>query len=364
MAPAADTLIGRELMNGQFRILERLGSGGMGVVYTALQPEMNRKVAVKVLHPKLSARKDLASRLRREARAMSQMSHPSIAKVFLHGELDDGGLYVVMELLEGRNLKEAIRADGPFTPERALPILLAVCGALAEAHAAGIIHRDLKPDNIFLCQSGTLVDFPKVLDFGLAKVTENQMRPGSLVLTGDHEVFGTPRYMSPEQAQGKPLTPVSDIYSLGLILYETLTGQSPFDARDALEYTLLQVKAPPVPLSLRVPGRVFPAELERVVMKTLAKSPAGRFGSATELAAALHGVLETMHSKPVVAVGSTPAAGLATAALAPRDVVSQTAPIVALPAAAPRTGWVVALVIGAFLLGVALTVALMRTFLR
>ena len=355
MVPAADPFIGRDLLSGQFRILERIGAGGMGVVYTALQPEMNRKVAVKVLNPKLSARKDLASRLRREARAMSQMSHPSIAKVFLHGELE-GCLYVVMELLEGRNLKDAIRAEGPFSVERALPILLAVCGALAEAHAAGIIHRDLKPDNIFLCRSGALVDFPKVLDFGLAKVTENQMRPGSVVLTGDHEVFGTPRYMSPEQAQGKPLTPASDIYSLALVLYETLTGQSPFDARDSLEYTLLHVKVPPVPLSVRVPGRVFPRQLEAIVMKALAKAPEDRYASATDFAAELHAVLEALYIKPRIALGSTPAAGLPASSLAALPVAGKR------PAA--RQGVVIALIAAAFVLGVLITVAIMTTVLR
>jgi serine/threonine-protein kinase len=342
MVVAPDPFIGRELMSGQFRILERIGSGGMGVVYTALQPEMNRRVAVKVLNPKLSSRKDLASRLRREARAMSQMSHPSIAKVFFHGELEDGSLYVVMELLEGRNLKEALRAEGPFAPERVLPMLLAVCGALAEAHAAGIIHRDLKPDNIFLCRSGTLADFPKVLDFGLAKVTENQMRPGSIVLTGAHEVFGTPRYMSPEQAQAKPLTPASDIYSLALILYEALCGQSPFDARDSLEYTLLHVKAPPVPLNQRVPGRVFPAALEQVIMKALAKAPEERFATAADFGAALHAILEGLyqqHPTTFTALGA--------------------------PGAAPKRprALTFALIGGAFVLGVVITVALM-TLLR
>src|SRR5215468_6843054 len=355
MPPAADPLIGRELLNVQFRILERIGAGGMGVVYTALQPEMNRKVAVKVLNPKLSARKDLASRLRREARAMSQMSHPSIAKIFLHGELEDGSLYVVMELLEGQNLKDALRAEGPFSVERALPILLAVCGALSEAHAAGIIHRDLKPDNIFLCRSGALVDFPKVLDFGLAKVTENQMRPGSLVLTGDHEVFGTPRYMSPEQAQGKPLTPASDIYSLALILYETLTGQSPFNARDSLEYTLLHVKAAPVPISIRVPGLVFAPELEAIVMKALAKAPEDRYASAADFAAAIHTVLENLfaQSSDRAASTSTPAVGLPATSL-----VGRSAPYLAVPPRATNAK-LIGLVAAAFVLGVVLTVVLM-----
>ena len=148
MPTAADPLIGRELMSGQFRILERIGAGGMGIVYTALQPEMNRKVAVKVLNPKLSARKDLASRLRREARAMSQMSHPSIAKVFLHGELEDGSLYVVMELLEGQNLKEALRTEGPFSVERALPILLAADAVILVGGQRG--EREIRATDFFV----------------------------------------------------------------------------------------------------------------------------------------------------------------------------------------------------------------------
>jgi serine/threonine-protein kinase len=293
-----DPFLGRELLGGQFKIVGKLGAGGIGAVYSALQPEMNRTVAVKILHPRFSKRGDLASRLRREARAMSQLTHPSIAKVFLHGELEDGSLYVVMERLYGRDLREALNADGPFPVERALLIVIAICGALGEAHAAGIVHRDLKPENIFLCQSGGLRDFPKVLDFGLAKVTEKQMRPGSIKLTGRDEVFGTPRFMSPEQAQARPLTPASDVYALALILYEMLTGKSPFDARDSLEYALLHVKAQPIPLGQRVPGKTFPVELERAVMKALAKSPEERHASTADLAMDLTRVLEAEAAPP------------------------------------------------------------------
>jgi serine/threonine protein kinase len=287
-----DPFIGRDILNGQFQILQKIGSGGMGAVYKALQPEMNRMVGVKILHPKLANRKDLVSRFRREARAMSQLTHPNTVKVFLYGELEDGSLYIIMEFLEGKNLNQTVRADGPFAMERALPVLIQSCGALDEAHKAGIIHRDLKPENIFLVQSGTLHDYAKVLDFGLAKVGERQMRPGSVILTQEGMVFGTPEFMSPEQAQGKPLTPASDIYSLAVILYEVLTGKLPFDAKSAMDYIQLHVTGRPTPLNQRVPGRTFPQLLEQIIDRALAKRPEDRFNTAAEFATAMQYVLQ------------------------------------------------------------------------
>ena len=287
-----DPFIGRELLNGAFHILQKIGSGGMGAVYKASQPEMNRMVAVKILHPKLVSRKDLVSRFRREARAMSQLTHPNTVKVFMFGELEDGALYIIMEFLEGRNLNQTVRAEGPFTVERALPVLISVCGALDEAHNAGIIHRDLKPENLFLCQSDTLRDYPKVLDFGLAKVGERQLRPGSVMLTQEGMVFGTPEFMSPEQAQGATLTPAGDVYSLACILYELLTGKLPFDAKSAMDYIQLHVTGKPIPLNSRVPGRTFPPLLEEVMDRALAKKPEDRFHSAADFAAALDCVLQ------------------------------------------------------------------------
>lgn len=290
MAPQ-DPFIGREILNGQFQILQKIGSGGMGSVYRALQRDMNRMVGIKILHPKLANRTDLVARFRREARAMSQLTHPNTVKVFLYGELDDGPLYIVMEFLEGKNLNQTVRSEGPFAVERALPILIQASGALDEAHRAGIIHRDLKPENIFLVQSGILRDFPKVLDFGLAKVGERQMRPGSIILTQEGMVFGTPEFMSPEQAQGKVLTPASDIYSLATILYEMLTAKLPFDARSPMEFIQLQVMAQPIPLELRAPGRRFPVELQQIIDRALAKRSDQRFPSAAEFATALQTVL-------------------------------------------------------------------------
>ena len=287
-----DPFIGRDILNGQFQILQKIGTGGMGAVYKALQPEMNRMVGVKILHPKLTNRKDLASRFRREARAMSHLTHPNTVKVFLYGELEDGSLYIVMEFLEGKNLNQTVRGEGPMQMPRALPILIQVCGALEEAHRAGIIHRDLKPENIFLCSQGGMKDYPKVLDFGLAKVTEREMRPGSLILTQEGMVFGTPEFMSPEQAQGKTLTSGSDIYSLAVILYEVLTGKLPFEAKGAMDYLQLHVSGRPIPLSRRVEGRVFPPLLDQVMDRALAKRPEDRFPSAADFALALQAVLD------------------------------------------------------------------------
>ena len=298
MARPQDPFIGRDILNGQFQILQKIGSGGMGSVYKALQPAMNRMVAVKILHPKLANRKDLVSRFRREARAMSHLTHPNTVKVYLYGELEDGSLYIVMEYLEGKNLNQTVRAEGPMPLERGLPILIQASLALEEAHHAGIIHRDLKPENIFICQQGGMKDYAKVLDFGLAKVTEREMRPGSVILTQEGMVFGTPEFMSPEQAQGKPLTPASDIYSLAIILYEVLTGKLPFDAKNPMEFIQLHVTTQPRPINERVPGRTFPPLLWTVMSKALAKRTEDRYQSGGELAHALQAVLSGANEVP------------------------------------------------------------------
>jgi serine/threonine protein kinase len=282
-----DPFIGREILGGQFLVLEKIGTGGMGSVYKASQPAMNRMVAIKILHPKLANRKDLTSRFRREARAMSQLTHPNTVKVFMYGEMEeDGSLYIVMEMLEGKNLNQAVRKDGPIPRERAIPILIQVCGALQEAHDLGIVHRDLKPENIFLARQGGQ-DYPKVLDFGLAKVTERQMQPGSLILTQEGMVFGTPEFMSPEQAQGKTLDARSDIYSLAVILYEVLTGKLPFSAKSPMEHIQKHVTEPIIPLSERVADKQFPPGLDAVLARALAKKPEQRYQTAAEFAEAL-----------------------------------------------------------------------------
>ena len=285
---ATDPLLGRALLNGQFQIVRKIGTGGMGAVYEAAQPSVNGKVAVKILHAKLANRKDLVSRFNREAAAMSHLTHPNTVKVLVYGEEEtDGLLYIVMEYLEGKNLNQTVRAEGPLPAERAVPLLVQACHALQEAHEKGIVHRDLKPENIFVCNQGGMKDFVKVLDFGLAKVTEREMRPGSMVLTQEGMVFGTPEFMSPEQAQGKTLDARSDIYSLAVILYEVLTGKLPFEAKSPMEFIQLHVQKEPIPLSQRVAGKTFPPALDAVIAKALSKERDERYQTAAEFAQAL-----------------------------------------------------------------------------
>lgn len=357
---APDPLIGRDLLNGQFQIVRKIGTGGMGAVYEASQPSVNGKVAVKILHAKLANRKDLVSRFHREAAAMSHLTHPNTVKVLVYGEDEkDGLLYIVMEYLEGKNLNQTVRAEGPLPPERAVPLLVQACHALQEAHEKGIVHRDLKPENIFVCTHGGMKDFVKVLDFGLAKVTEREMRPGSMILTQEGMVFGTPEFMSPEQAQGKTLDARSDIYSLAVILYEVLTGKLPFDAKSPMEYIQLHVQKEPITLSQRVPGKTFPPALDAVIAKALSKERDHRYQTAAEFAQALQQALgqqPTSHQmsptaiSPVPNGGSSPKAPEAAGAPSPSVSQVQSAPVAAAPPST-KQGVPLAFVILAFVVG-------------
>jgi serine/threonine protein kinase len=301
----ADGLIGKQVDNAEYVIVDRIGSGGMGSVYKAEQPSMNRMVAIKVLHPRFATRDDLVARFRREARAMSQLSHPNTARVYKYGALDDGSVYFVMDYLEGRNLAAEVRENGPMQAERAIAIMVQVCGALEEAHRAGIVHRDLKPENVFLTKQAGSEDFPKVLDFGLAKMSEKQMGRGSMMFTQQGMVFGTPEFMSPEQAQGEALDHRSDIYSLALILYELITGKLPFDAKTPLDMMKAHVRDKPIALSERVPGRHFWPAFEAVIDKALAKAPDDRYATAAEFGDALRDSVRG-RTVPPAATPSTP----------------------------------------------------------
>ncbi|MGZ3423572.1 MAG: serine/threonine protein kinase [Polyangiales bacterium] len=364
---APDPLIGRDLLNGQFQIVRKIGTGGMGAVYEASQPSMNSKVAVKILHAKLANRKDLVSRFHREAAAMSHLTHPNTVKVLLYGEDEkDGLLYIVMEYLDGKNLNQTVRAEGPLPAERAIPILVQACHALQEAHERGIVHRDLKPENIFLCAQGGMKDFVKVLDFGLAKVTEREMRPGSIVLTQEGMVFGTPEFMSPEQAQGKTLDARSDIYSLAVILYEVLTGKLPFDAKSPMEYIQLHVQKEPITLSQRVPGKTFPPALDQVIAKALAKDREDRYQTAAEFAAALQQAVGVANpiTHTVSPTGISPLAGGASVppkapeAATPNPGPPATSGVVAATASTGSRGVPLPFLVLAFVLGIAVALGI------
>ncbi|MDD5309422.1 MAG: serine/threonine-protein kinase [Deltaproteobacteria bacterium] len=304
----SEDLIGKEIL-GQFRFVELMGRGGMGEVYKAEQPAMDRLVAIKLLHSKLAARPDLVSRFRREARAMSRLTHPNTVRVFLYGQLEDTGqLYIVMEYLNGVDLARITRKQGAMEMTRAIRIMIQVLGALEEAHTLGIVHRDLKPENIMLTTQGGIADFPKVLDFGLAKMREENPHPGSVALTQAGMVFGTPEFMSPEQARGETLDPRSDVYSVGVILYEMLTARLPFPRCKPMEYIAHHIQTPPIPISERQPDLNLPKALDHILGKALEKSRDERYQSAREFAEALRTLLP--RSAQSTAFRALPAGGV------------------------------------------------------
>ncbi len=283
-----DPLIGR-VFDGKYRLDQRLGGGGMGTVYRATHMLIDRPVAVKVLNQRFIGDETAQQRFRREARASGRVQHPNAVTVNDFGATDDGWLYIVMELLEGQTLRDLLAREAPLDPARAVSFTLQACGAVSAAHDAGLIHRDLKPANIFIEQRPNLAAVVKVLDFGIAKFAIQEHDDDYETLTQVGAIIGTPRYMSPEQCTGAaPLTPASDVYSLGILLYEMLTGSVPFSADTPLAVALKQVSEPPRPPSEIVPST--PPELERVVLHALAKDPRARPASADEFRRELHAV--------------------------------------------------------------------------
>ena len=286
-----DRLIG-QVFDGKYRLDERLGGGGMGTVYRATHLLIDRPVAIKVLSQRFVGDETAQQRFRREARAAGHMQHPNAVTVTDFGATNDGYLYIVMELLEGQTLRELLAREAPLDPARAVSIMLQASAAVGAAHDAKLIHRDLKPANIFIEQRPHAPALVKVLDFGVAKfIVEEHEDDDYNTLTQVGAIIGTPRYMSPEQCTGAaPLTPASDVYSLGVILYEMLAGTVPFSADTPLALAMKQVTELPRPLHEIVGG--IPEELEGVVDHSLAKDPAHRPANANEFRRELHAVAE------------------------------------------------------------------------
>jgi serine/threonine-protein kinase len=275
----ADSLIGQTLA-GKYRIDEKLSEGGMGAVYRGTHVLMDKVVAIKVLRPSLAADEKIVARFSREARAASRISHPHALSVTDFGEDENGTVFLVMEYLDGKTLKDIIREEGPMQLSRVAEIIRQVGGALDTAHEGGVVHRDLKSENIMLISSsGT--DYAKVLDFGIAKIRE---REGDYdpELTAPNLVIGTPQYMSPEQcSQSGTIDSRSDIYSLGIIIFEMFVGHVPFGGTSPTEIMLKQMQeAPPSVLDERPD---LPATVGRVVSRALAKHPAERYQRVNEL---------------------------------------------------------------------------------
>lgn len=277
---AQDSLVGW-VVDERYEVLQLLGEGGMGCVYRVRHRVLGRQFALKALRPELSRDPVLAQRFVQEARAAAAISHPNVVGITDFGMLDRGQPYFVMELLEGRTLSSVLRESPILEPERVVSIASAVASALAAAHVVGVIHRDLKPDNIILLGDGTNPSALKVLDFGLAQLS------GSSRMTRDDIVYGTPQYMSPEQAAGEPLDPRVDVYALGILMYEMLTGSVPFEADSYMGVLTKQLYVEPTPLSSISPVLGRYAGLERLVLRCLSKDREARFPGMVELAQAL-----------------------------------------------------------------------------
>jgi serine/threonine-protein kinase len=274
-------LIGLAL-DDKYLIEERLGAGGMGAVYRARHLQMERPVAIKVLHQRLVEDEAARIRFQKEARAAVLLRHANAVTVTDFGQTSDGCVYIVMELLEGRTLREVLSREGPIETARAVSIMLQASDAVAAAHEAGIIHRDLKPSNILVTQSASQPSAVKVLDFGIAKLNLADLDgdDDKERLTGNGSVIGTPRYMSPEQYNGLELTPATDVYSLGVIFYEMLAGMAPFTGSTRAEIAEKHATLAPVPLRQIVAA--IPPDLEVVVFKALEKQPSDRPANAAE----------------------------------------------------------------------------------
>jgi eukaryotic-like serine/threonine-protein kinase len=328
------------VVDGRYRVLRRLGSGGMADVWLAEDTHLQRRVALKVLHRRFAQDREFVERFRREAESAAGLQHPNIVSVFDRGEFE-GTYYIAMQYIEGPTLKQLI--DRGLTPEQAVALIRQVLEAARFAHRNGIVHRDLKPQNVIVDGEGKAV----VTDFGIA-------RAGVSEITQTGSVMGTPHYLSPEQAQGFDVTAVSDLYSIGVILYEALTGRVPFEADSAVAVAMKQVsQTPQRPSSIN--HRVSPA-LDAAVMRALEKDPGQRFQSADAFIAALDAALK----EPGAAAGDTAAfAALPPVVATPEEAAAAEEPDPEEEARKRRRRWIAA-AIAAVLIGVLVGLALTR----
>jgi len=280
---ANDPLVGA-VLGKSWKLIRPIGSGGMGVVYEAHHITLGRRRAVKVLREQVSRDADVVQRFQREAQSASRIGHENIIEIVDFGTTPGGASYMVMELLEGRDLADHLLQTGPMDLDRALPILLQCCRALGAAHAKGIVHRDIKPENVFLVDREGEDDFVKIVDFGIAKISdlETPGAPGRK-LTKTGMIFGTPEYMSTEQAYGRPTDARSDIYGLGVIAYEMFTGHVPFEGQTFMAVISQHMLDLPRPMREMNPRVKIPADIEAIVMRTLEKDPNDRFQTMSEL---------------------------------------------------------------------------------
>ena len=288
----------QQVLGGRYLLKDKVGTGGMATVYRAQDQVLNRTVAVKIMLPQYAGDATFAARFKQEAQAAAGLSSPYIVGVYDWGK-DGDTYYIVMEYLRGTDLKSGIRSHGALDPKKVAQIGSQICAALSVAHKHEIIHRDIKPQNIMVLPDGNI----KVMDFGIARAKNSH-------LTQDNNVLGTAHYVSPEQTRGQELGATSDIYSLGVVMYECATGQVPFDGDDAISVALKQVNELPVPPSQLNPN--LDADLERIILRCMEKDPANRFQTADELRQTLNAYLAGRQvdvPEPTRVIGAVPAGG-------------------------------------------------------
>jgi tRNA A-37 threonylcarbamoyl transferase component Bud32 len=281
-------VIGQEL-DGRYRILDRLGTGAMGEVYLAEHLQLRRREALKILHAKLTRSPDMVARFRREARAINRLSHPNIVTVYDLGRLPDGRFYLTTEYVDGENLHSLLQRHGRLSVRRAVHVLTRLADAVEHAHQRGVVHRDLKPANLMLAERRGHADVLKVLDFGLAKIIAADYQESLVAATREGEFLGTPAYLAPEQVQHGAADPRIDVYAIGCIALELLTGAPPF-AGAPLEIIASHVRRPPPRLRDRITDPTVPLVLDAIIARCLEKAPDRRFQTAAELRAALEQV--------------------------------------------------------------------------
>jgi serine/threonine-protein kinase len=314
--PPVDSDLTGRLLNNRYLIEGKLGEGGFGAVYRATQTQMNRKVALKVLHAKMARDPQVVGRFKREAQASSLLRAPHTVQVYDFDQSPEGIMYLAMELLQGRSLHAILATDGPLAPGRLVRVIDGIADSLGEAHAQGIVHRDIKPENIFL-EPRPEPDFVKVLDFGIAKIVSGEgLAAGGPALTAAGQTLGTLEYMSPEQLMGAQLDGRSDLYAVGILAYEILTGGLPFDVKTPGEMITAHLKLMPPPPSMRSPGRGISPLLDHLILRLMAKKREERYRDTNEL----RGDLMRLARGETAAPAGSPALGALPSATPQQDL--------------------------------------------
>jgi serine/threonine-protein kinase len=283
------------VLGERYKVVRLIGEGGMGAVYEGEHAHMHKRLAIKVLHPEMSRLPEVVARFEREAMAASHIDHPNVAGATDFGKLDDGSFFLILEFVEGTSLRDRI-SQGRIDVKPALHIARQIAAALGRAHGLGIVHRDLKPENVMLVERDGDRDFVKVLDFGIAKVPVGEIAPqstaaGKSALTQLGMVYGTPEYMAPEQALGQEVDARADLYALGVILFEMLSGKRPFENESKVTLLGMHVTAPVPKITDKAPGVVVPGEVEAIIQRLMEKEAKKRFATARELIEALERAL-------------------------------------------------------------------------